>query len=58
MPTDKTRDKIEGQLDKAKGRIKQAAGKATGDPRKEERGAGDRVKGTLKNKKGHLKDLT
>jgi uncharacterized protein YjbJ (UPF0337 family) len=53
----KTRDKLEGKADKAKGRIKESAGAATGNESQRTEGIADRAKGTLKNKKGHLKDL-
>ena len=57
MATDKNRDKLEGKGDKAKGRLKEAAGALTGKDSKRAEGGADRVKGTLKEKKGHLKDL-
>jgi uncharacterized protein YjbJ (UPF0337 family) len=57
MPTSKTRDKVEGAADKAKGRVKDAAGALTGDPAKQDRGKADKLKGTVKSKKGHVKDL-
>jgi uncharacterized protein YjbJ (UPF0337 family) len=57
MPSNKTRDKVEGKLESVKGRVKQATGKATGNPDKEAQGVGERLKGAVKNKKGHLKDL-
>ena len=57
MPTNKTRDKVEGAADKAKGRVKDAAGALTGDPAQQDRGKADKLKGTVKTKKGHLKDL-
>ena len=57
MATNKTRDKVEGKGDEAKGRVKEAAGALTGDESKRSEGAADQLKGKLKNKKGHLKDL-
>ena len=57
MAKSKTRDKVEGKADKAKGRLKDAAGAATGNESQRAEGVADRAKGTLKNKKGHLKDL-
>lgn len=57
MATNKTRDKVEGKADKAKGRVKEEAGKLTGNESQRAEGVGDRIKGTIKNKKGHLKDL-
>jgi uncharacterized protein YjbJ (UPF0337 family) len=50
-------DKSEGALDKAKGRVKEAAGSLTGDKDKKAEGRKDQDKGTLKDKKGAAKDL-
>lgn len=50
-------DKNEGAMDKAKGRIKEAAGALTGDKDKKAEGRSDQRKGTVKEKKGKLKDL-
>jgi uncharacterized protein YjbJ (UPF0337 family) len=50
-------DKTEGAMDKAKGRLKEAAGALSGDKVKKTEGRSDQRKGTLKEKKGHLKDL-
>jgi uncharacterized protein YjbJ (UPF0337 family) len=51
------RDKNEGALDKAKGRVKEATGSLTGDKDKKAEGRKDQDKGTLKDKKGAVKDL-
>jgi uncharacterized protein YjbJ (UPF0337 family) len=51
------KDKTEGALDKVKGRAREAAGALTGDESQKAKGQGEQVKGTAKNKKGHLKDL-
>jgi uncharacterized protein YjbJ (UPF0337 family) len=50
-------DKREGAVDKAKGRLKEAAGALSGDEVKKSEGRSDQRRGTLKEKKGHLKDL-
>lgn len=50
-------DKTEGTLDKAKGRVKEAAGSLSGDKDKKAEGRADQRGGTMKEKKGHLKDL-
>jgi len=50
-------DRNEGALDKAKGRMKEAAGALTGDKTKKSEGRADQLCGTIKEKKGHLKDL-
>lgn len=44
-------------MDKLKGRAKEAAGAVTGDERKKSEGRADQTSGTLKEKKGKLKDL-
>lgn len=50
-------DRNEGAMDKAKGRVKEAAGALTGDKNKKAEGRADQRSGTMKEKKGHLKDL-
>jgi uncharacterized protein YjbJ (UPF0337 family) len=50
-------DRNEGAMDKAKGRIKEAAGALSGDREKKAEGRSDQRRGTAKEKKGHLKDL-
>ena len=50
-------DKGEGALDKAKGKAKEAAGAVTGDETKKSEVRSDQTKGTLKDKKGKVKDL-
>ena len=47
----------EGAVDRAKGRVKEAAGALTGDKQKKSEGRWDQRRGTMKEKKGHLKDL-
>jgi len=44
-------------MDKAKGRIKEAAGALTGDRERKAEGRADQRWGIAKEKKGHLKDL-
>jgi uncharacterized protein YjbJ (UPF0337 family) len=44
-------------MDKAKGRIKEAAGALSGDRERKAEGRADQRRGTAKEKKGHLKDL-
>jgi uncharacterized protein YjbJ (UPF0337 family) len=51
------KDKGEGAMDKAKGRMKEATGSLTGDKDKKAEGRSDQDKGTLKDKKGKAKDL-
>jgi uncharacterized protein YjbJ (UPF0337 family) len=50
-------DKREGAVDKAAGRLKEAGGALTGDRDKKAEGRADQRRGTMKVKKGHLKDL-
>ena len=50
-------DRNEGAMDKAKGRVKEAAGVLKGDKNKKAEGRADQRSGTMKEKKGHLKDL-
>ena len=57
MPKRSGRDKTEGTIDKATGRAKEAAGSLTGDKDRKAEGRADQDKGTIKKKKGALKDL-
>ena len=50
------RDRIEGAADKAKGNIKEAAGKLTGDAKLQAEGKADKASGTVKNAVGGMKD--
>ena len=50
-------DRQKGAMDKAKWRLKEATGALTGDKDKKAEGRADQRGGTLKEKKGHLKDL-
>jgi uncharacterized protein YjbJ (UPF0337 family) len=54
---DSRKDKSEGAMDKAKGRVKEAAGSLTGNKDRKAEGRADQDKGTLKKKKGAAKDL-
>jgi len=54
---DSKKDKTEGAMDKAKGRIKEAGGSLTGNKDKKAEGRADQDKGTFKEKKGAAKDL-
>ena len=51
------KDKNEGTMDKAKGRMKEVGGALTGSKDKKAEGRADQDKGTLKKKKGAAKDL-
>jgi uncharacterized protein YjbJ (UPF0337 family) len=50
-------DRAEGAADKAKGRMKDAAGAVTGDRSLQSEGRGDQLKGRAKEKKGLLRKL-
>ena len=50
-------DKGEGVLDKTRGRLKEASGALTGDEERKAEGRAEQFEGTLKDKKGKLKDL-
>jgi uncharacterized protein YjbJ (UPF0337 family) len=53
MP-DKAR--IKGSADQAKGKVKEIAGKMTGDAKLESEGKADKVKGKVQNTVGGIKD--
>ncbi len=50
------KDRIEGSAEQAKGKIKEVAGKATGDSKLQGEGKADQVKGKNKNTVGGLED--
>ena len=50
------KDRIEGAANQAKGAIKQAAGKVTGDTKLQAEGAADKAKGKVQNAVGGAKD--
>ena len=50
------KDRIEGSLDQAKGKIKEGVGKATGDSKLETEGKADQLSGKVQNAVGGLKD--
>ncbi len=52
-----SQDKAEGAVDKLTGRAKEAGGTLTGNKDKKAEGRAEQDKGTLKKKKGALKDL-
>jgi uncharacterized protein YjbJ (UPF0337 family) len=49
-------DRVKGSLKKAKGNIKEATGKATGDEKLKREGQSDRVEGEVQNVVGGIKD--
>ena len=50
------RDRIKGMGDQAKGNLKEAAGKVTGDSKLQAEGKMDRARGKMENAVGGLKD--
>jgi uncharacterized protein YjbJ (UPF0337 family) len=57
MATSKTRDKVKGKAQKAKGKAKLAAADLTDSDSKRAKGHKDAIKGIATEKKGQLKDL-
>jgi uncharacterized protein YjbJ (UPF0337 family) len=50
------KDRVEGSLEQAKGKVKEVVGKVTGDSKLEGEGKGDQVAGKVQNTVGGLKD--
>jgi len=50
------KDRIEGSLEQAKGKVKEVAGKVTGDAKLESEGKADQVAGKVQNAVGGIKD--
>jgi len=50
------KDRIEGAATQAKGAVKEAAGKLTGDAKLKSEGAADKVAGKVQNAVGGVKD--
>lgn len=50
------KDRIEGSANQAKGAVKEAAGKVTGDAKLQGEGAADKAAGKVQNAVGGLKD--
>jgi uncharacterized protein YjbJ (UPF0337 family) len=50
------KDRIEGSADQAKGKVKEVAGKVTGDSKLEGEGKADQVSGKIQNTIGGIKD--
>jgi uncharacterized protein YjbJ (UPF0337 family) len=50
-----TRDKVEGAVKEATGKLKEKIGKATGDPRMRPRGTAEKVCGKVQRKVGDIK---
>lgn len=50
------KDRVEGSAEQAKGKVKEVAGKVTGDAKLEGEGKADQVKGKVQNAVGGMKD--
>ncbi|MDP2411874.1 MAG: CsbD family protein [Pseudolabrys sp.] len=50
------KDRIEGSYEQAKGKVKEVAGKATGDTKLETEGKAQQVAGKVQNTVGGMKD--
>jgi uncharacterized protein YjbJ (UPF0337 family) len=50
------KDRVEGSLEQAKGKVKEVTGKVTGDSKLETEGKADQVKGKVQNTIGGVKD--
>jgi uncharacterized protein YjbJ (UPF0337 family) len=50
------KDRIKGAGDQAKGAVKEAVGKVTGDAKLQAEGQGDKLKGKLENDAGGARD--
>jgi uncharacterized protein YjbJ (UPF0337 family) len=50
------KDRVKGSAEQAKGKVKEVAGKATGDAKLESEGKADQVKGKVQNAVGGIKD--
>ncbi len=52
-----TKDKIKGNIQQAKGKVKEKAGRATGDPAMEDRGTAEKAGGKIRDKVGDIKKV-
>jgi uncharacterized protein YjbJ (UPF0337 family) len=52
-----TKDKIKGRIHEAKGKVKEEAGKATGNSDLRDRGIAEKVGGKVQNKVGDVKKV-
>ena len=50
------KDRVEGSVEQAKGKVKEVAGKLTGDSKLEGEGKADQVAGKIQNTIGGIKD--
>ena len=52
-----TRDKVKGTVNETKGKIKEKAGRAVGNPDLEDRGTAEKVGGKVQRKVGDIKKV-
>jgi len=52
-----TRDKVEGSVNEAKGKVKEQAGRAVGNPDLHDRGTAEKVGGKVQRKVGDIKKV-
>jgi uncharacterized protein YjbJ (UPF0337 family) len=52
-----TKDRVKGRAAEAKGKVKQKAGHALGNPRVEDEGTGERAGGKVRRKIGEIKKV-
>ena len=52
-----TKDKVEGTLREAKGKVKEETGKAVGNPDLRDRGTGEKVAGKVQKKVGDIEKV-
>jgi uncharacterized protein YjbJ (UPF0337 family) len=50
------KDRVEGSLEQAKGKVKEVAGKVTGDTKLESEGKAEQIAGKVQNTVGGFKD--
>ena len=52
-----TKDKVKGNFHEAKGKVKEMAGKITGNPKLEAEGTGEKIAGKVQEKFGEVKKV-
>lgn len=52
-----TKDKVQGQYEETKGKVKEQAGKALGDREMEKRGRQEKIGGRIREKVGEVKTV-
>jgi len=52
-----TKDRVKGRMSEAKGKVKETAGKAAGNPNLQDRGTTEKVGGKVQRKVGEIKKV-